>query len=409
MHPALMGRRWTSRVRSLAAGVLPVALVLATACTAAPPAPAPTQAAAPPTTAPAAAPKPTTAPPAPAPTQAAAPPTAVAKPTTAPAAAPTTAPTTAPVPAAAPKPAGPLTKIAVSYPEGGAHLPLFLARDKGIFAKHGLEVELQGLGGGPVAAAALLSGEIQIADITGSEIVNANANGAELVVLATLTPVYPYVFEVTKDIKTKEDLKGQTIAIRAVGDATDIATRVMLTKEGMDPDKDVKLLAVMQEGARMAALQSGQICCSVAQVQDRLQLEQAGFHALFDLTSLGLPNAQGVIATQRSYASEKPEVVQGFVNAVIESIALMKKDRAGALPVLKAQLKLEDDAIVAATYDFFATEVVPSVPLPKVDQFADGIAVLSQRNEKVKGFDVAKYIDTSYVQKAVAQGLDKAP
>src|SRR5439155_9282018 len=166
--------------------------------------------------------------------------------------APTFAPTTAPAATSAPtvaaKPttaavAGPATKINVSYPDGGAHLPLFLARDKGIFAKYGLDVTLQGLGGGSVASAALIGGDIQIADITGSEIVNADANGADILVLATLTPTYPYVFEVNKDIKTKEDLIGQTIAIRAVGDATDIATRVVLKKEGLDPDKDVTILA----------------------------------------------------------------------------------------------------------------------------------------------------------------------
>ncbi len=157
----------------------------------------------------------------------------------------------------------------------------------------------------------------------------------------------------------------------------------------------------------MAALAAGQICCTVAQVQDRLLLEQSGFHALFDLTTLGLPNAQGVIATTRVYAKEHPEVVQHFVDALIESIARAKSDRDGALPVLKAQLKLEDDSIVAATYDFFLGHVVPNVPVPTAEQFADSIAVLSQKNEKVKGFDIARYIDASYLQNAVARGLDK--
>jgi ABC-type nitrate/sulfonate/bicarbonate transport system substrate-binding protein len=142
-----------------------------------------------------------------------------------------------------------LTKIAVSHPDGGAHLPLFIARDKGIFNKYGLDVDLKPLGGGSVATAALLGGDIQMADITGSEIVTADAQGADILVLATLTPTYPYVFEVSKDIANKEDLKGKTIVIRAVGDATDIATRIMLKKEGLDPDKDVTILAVQQEGA----------------------------------------------------------------------------------------------------------------------------------------------------------------
>jgi hypothetical protein len=51
---------------------------------------------------------------------------------------------------------------------------------------------------------------------------------------------------------------------------------------------------------------------------------------------------------------------------------------------------------------------VPNVPLPDPKQFADGIAILSERNDKVVGFDVSKYIDASYVQHAVALGLDKS-
>jgi NitT/TauT family transport system substrate-binding protein len=310
--------------------------------------------------------------------------------------------TTSPVSAAvrAPAVSGPTTKISVSFPEGGAHLPLFYARDKGIFAKNGLDVALQGLGGGPVAAAALQSGEIQIVDITGSEVVSADAAGADIIILATLTPVYPYAFEVSQAISSKDDLKGKTIAVRASGDATDIATRVLLKREGLDPDKDVTILAVQQEGARMASLMAGQICCTVAQVQDRMFLEKNGFHMLFDMTTLGIPNAQGVIATNRTYAKNHSDVIQHFMDSLIESIGRSKKDKPGSLPVLKAQLKLEDDALVAATYDFFIGEVIPDVPTPTAAQFADCISILAKQNDKLKGFDVVPFIDTSYLDKS---------
>jgi NitT/TauT family transport system substrate-binding protein len=318
--------------------------------------------------------------------------------------------TASPVSAVAGDPAlrGPATKISISYPEGGAHLPLFYARDKGIFAKNGLDVALQGLGGGPVAAAALQSGEIQIVDITGSEVVSADAAGADIIILATLTPVYPYVFEVSQVISSKDDLKGKTIAVRASGDATDIATRVLLKTEGLDPDKDVTILAVQQEGARMASLMAGQICCTVAQVQDRALLEKNNFHMLFDMTTLGIPNAQGVIATKRAYAKDHPGVIQRFMDSLLESIARSKNDRAGSLPVLKAQLKLDDDAIVAATYDFFVGEVVPNVPTPTAAQFASAISILSRQNDKLKDFDVARFIDTSYLDNALKRGPDKS-
>jgi hypothetical protein len=77
--------------------------------------------------------------------------------------------------------------------------------------------------------------------------------------------------------------------------------------------------------------------------------------------------------------------------------------------VLRAQLKLEDDATIGATYDFFTGKVVPNVPTPTVAQFAAGIAVLSRQNDKLKGFDVAPFIDTSFLDSALKRGLDKTP
>src|ERR687886_725552 len=74
------------------------------------------------------------------------------------------------------------------------------------------------------AAAALQAEETQIADITGSEIVSSDAQGADILVIGMLVPVYPYVFEVSRDVTSVDDLKGRTIAVRATGDATDVAT-----------------------------------------------------------------------------------------------------------------------------------------------------------------------------------------
>ena len=158
----------------------------------------------------------------------------------------------------------------------------------------------------------------------------------------------------------------------------------------------------------MASLMAGQICCTVAQVQDRALLEKNNFHMLFDMTALGIPNAQGVIATRRAYAKDHGDVVQRFMDSLIESIARSKNDRAGSLPVLKAQLKLDDDAIVAATFDFFIGKVVPNVPVPTVAQFADSISVLSRRNEKLKGFDIGPFIDTSYLDNSLKRGLNES-
>lgn len=51
-------------------------------------------------------------------------------------------------------------------------------------------------------------------------------------------------------------------------------------------------------------------------------------------------------------------------------------------------------------YDYFVGKVIPSNPVVKPEQFADGIAVLAQQNDKLKGFTMDKYIDGSFLQAA---------
>jgi len=51
-------------------------------------------------------------------------------------------------------------------------------------------------------------------------------------------------------------------------------------------------------------------------------------------------------------------------------------------------------------YDYYAREVVPTIPLPTVAQFTDGLAELAKTNPKVRAFDVAAIIDDSFVRAA---------
>jgi len=295
------------------------------------------------------------------------------------------------------------TKISVSYPVGAAHLPIWYAKDKGIFQKNGLDVTLQELGGGSPGMAALLSNQIQILDTTGTVVTAADAAGSDVIVLATLDPVYPFVLEVPANIKTTADLKGKGISVRAPGDATDVAARVALQSLNLVPDKDVKIQAVNSEGARIAAVQAGQICCTVAQPQDAALLEGQGFHALLDFSTLHLLNAQGVIAVQRSYANANKATVQAFMDSLVQAIAAEKDDKAGSVALIKTYLKLDDDKVANTLYDYFVGKVIPANPTVSADQFVSGTAILAAQDDKLKGYDMSKFVDQSYLQNSVAK------
>ena len=148
----------------------------------------------------------------------------------------------------------------------------------------------------------------------------------------------------------------------------------------------------------MAAVAAGQICCTVAQPQDQLVLEPQGYHVLVDISSLGLPNAQGVIATPRTYLTANKPVVQGFMNGLVAAIAAEKDDKPGSIAIMKKYLKLDDDKVANVLYDYFVGKVIPANPVVTAAQFTDGIAVLSQQNDKMKTFTMDKYIDPSILQ-----------
>ncbi|HLQ31497.1 MAG TPA: ABC transporter substrate-binding protein, partial [Chloroflexota bacterium] len=168
-------------------------------------------------------------------------------------------------PSIAPAPPG---TILAAYSElTPINTPLWAAVDTGIFKKNGLTVDAR-LIESSLGVGALLSDEVKFAAMGGSEALAATVEGADLVVLLTLSPVYPYKLEVRNDIKTAQDLKGKKLGISRIGSSSDSATRAALRKLGLDADKDVQLIQVGSLAARMAALTSGALDGAVAALPD---------------------------------------------------------------------------------------------------------------------------------------------
>ncbi len=370
-------------------------LLLAACQPAAPP--AATQAPAKPaaTTAPAA--QPTAAPTA-APTTA---PAAAAKPTSAPAV-PTGAPAAKPAATTAPAAAaGPAVALHVSYSNLIAdNLPEWLALESGIFKQNGLDVTLDNIVSS-TGIPALLSGQVQIGHLGGSETLSAAAEGGDLVVISITGPVYPFVFMAPASVTSIDQIKGKKIGVSNVGSSSDIATRVMLKKVGLDPDKDVSIVAVGSLQNRMAALLNGAIDGGVAQPPDQLLLEDKGFHVIYDLAAQHLPSVGDSIVVQRAWLNANHDVVQRYIDSIVQAIAASKKNKEQSIPVLQKYLKNDDLRALSVTYDFFVGTVTPQYPVVRADLFSDAVEQLSTTNDKIKTFDLNKILDNQYVQSAI--------
>ena len=299
-------------------------------------------------------------------------------------------------------------KVVVSYGSvNGDNLPMWVAKEAGIFDRNGLDVELQLVSSSAVVMAALLSNQVQVAQLGGSEAVQASAGGADVVVLAVTSPVYSFVFEVSSAIKTASDLRGKAVAVSSIGSSSDIAMRVALRKLGLEPDRDVAIVATGDVPTRIAAMRSGAVSGTLVAPPDNLIAEAQGAHVLLNLAAEKLPAALQSIIMQRSYVKTNQDVVQRYVDSIMQAIARIKADKAFSVGVLKKYLKYDDDKVLGVTYDFLAGEVIASQPFPRSELFADSIVELGKKNEKVRGFDVAKIIERGFVQNAVDRGIGK--
>lgn len=306
--------------------------------------------------------------------------------------------------AATPKPA-PFPVKAATPTTSGAFLWAYIASDTGIFSDNGINADVRYIQS-TQALTALISGEIDVSLGAGSDVLSAVVGGAELVIVAVPTPTYPFIFEVAPGITKATDLKGKKVGVSSIGSSSDIATRVALKKLDLDPDKDVTIVAVGSADSRTAAAVSGAIQGAASLVPDNLVLEDKGWKPLVDLADLGLPAVQNTVTVRRDFLGAHRDVVQRFVDAMVIAIARAKKDKAAALASLTKWSKLNDARLLEATYAM-STKTYPALPYPKAELFADSIAELSPKNPKVKGFDVSKILDDSFVKSAADRGLDK--
>jgi NitT/TauT family transport system substrate-binding protein len=288
-------------------------------------------------------------------------------------------------------------------------LPMWVAKEAGIFEQNGLDVEPQLISGGQVLMASLISGQTPIGTVGGSEVLSAAAAGADLVVLGILVPVSPWQFWTSPDIKTADQVKGKKLAIVTVGGSADIALRIGLPKLGIDPDKDMTIVATGSTENLNAALLNGAVDGAATHPPDTTVFKAKGFNVLFDLAEQKVASADTAMVTQRSFLNSNRDTVQRYIDSIVQGIAREKTDKPFAVKVLKNYMKLTDDEAASDAYDYYSTRIRPWQPLATPEQFAEAKAALGAKNDKVRDFDVTKIIDNSFIQSAASRGLAGGP
>jgi NitT/TauT family transport system substrate-binding protein len=328
--------------------------------------------------------------------------------TAAPSASEGSAPAAAPIAsgaAASAKPAQ-LTKLVVSYGElVPQSVPVFVAKDAGIYEKNGLDIDLR-LIVSSAEMAALIAGETQVASAAGSQVLNGVAAGADLIVTSAIAGLSPFALYVQPSIKAIGDLKGKNVGISKFGSPSDIAMRMALRKNGLNPDQDVRFVEMGSTQARTAALIQKTIDGGMANPLEAAQLVKAGLHVVYDATKDKQPSAQSVVLAKRDWVNGHRDVMQRYTDAIVEAMVRTNQDRAFSLATMKKWFKSEDEPLMASVYDAYSSSGLwPVPPYATPEMFADAKEVTAQAEPKMRDYDLTKLIDSSFVKSAQERGL----
>ncbi|MBR2815137.1 MAG: ABC transporter substrate-binding protein [Reyranella sp.] len=230
------------------------------------------------------------------------------------------------------------TNVAV-YTGALVTVPTYVAKDLGIYAKHGLNVSLIDFRAAPDATAALFSGAVDLMSNSPGNMMLVNSRGRDLVAIVDNYPAPVWSVVVGKDVAMPNkaagypalirDLKGKKIGVPAIGSDGHNFARRFFRDAGMNPETDATFLAVGLGPDAVAAFKVGQLDAVMAIEPVQTALETLGGKVLLDLqadkTILEFASwTSSVYHSTKSHADKNAEMMRRFQAAQEEAIAFVR-------------------------------------------------------------------------------------
>lgn len=287
---------------------------------------------------------------------------------------------------AQPRPA----RIVIQYPATasiGGVLP-WIAKEKGLFSRNGLEAELV-FATASTAMQALVAGSIDMAGGDVLAALSAFAGGADVVVIGSFANSTPYVMATRPKVQRIAELKGGKIGIQSLTGRGTVFTRFVLEEAGIDPDRDVQLLRVGGTEARVGALAAGHIDGALVNPGVSDQIRKAGLNVI-NLRGVSFIDAE--FHVMRDRLEERRAVLVRAFAAIRDAAALMKNDRKGSVEVIQKLMKVDRQAGESA-YDVWAQYVVTNPQIPaKIVQ--ETLKLAERVDPRLKQIDTKKFFHT---------------
>ncbi|MEK1924356.1 MAG: ABC transporter substrate-binding protein [Rhizobium giardinii] len=236
---------------------------------------------------------------------------------------------------------------------GGAQgfnwLPVFIAEEHGIFARHGLTIEYKKMGTVDKATIAVLEGEADLAITPPEGAVSNFVKGGELRVIASNSNRLPMSLVAQPSIKSIQDLKGKKVGTSSLTEGTAIYTQMLLSKEGLQYPGDYEFELAGIHTKRWEALLAGEIDCAPQPAPWNFLAEREGFNLIGEINEVIPEIVFAAVIGRKNWLDGNRDVVVRFLRALIDAYAITNDPGREdvTLPIFQ-RITTKDDVDLAA-------------------------------------------------------------
>jgi len=282
----------------------------------------------------------------------------------------------------------------------GVMAPIWVAQEGGLFTKHGVNVDLKYLAA-TTAVQGMVGGGEEVG-LVGNQGIDAKLEGADLIYVASGLPTFVFQVYGRPEIKSMADLKGKVVAVTQPSASTDYAMRIVLKRNGLEPDKDVKILYAQDIAAVFTSVSNGNASAGIMSAPTSLKAKAAGLKPIVNITELRIPFLFTGMLSSPKIMREKNESLTRFLRGYIEAMAVIRRDKETTMKSMGKFLKTNDREVLESVYDDYK-DVFPQVPLMTA---AEVKAVLDvAKSPKAKQMKPEEFFDNSLVQKIQVAGF----
>ena len=299
-------------------------------------------------------------------------------------------------------------KLLISY---GGHNetvgPMWVAVDRGLFKKYGLEVNMLQVRNGQVSLTAVMSGDVQAFWPAVSSVLSGVSGGAKLGCIAHPFNKISRELIVRKDIESLAALREKIVGVQSIGGGFWLQTMIVLDRLGVDPDKNkLQMRVIGDEPTILQALLASNIDAAVITFASAAVAKRAGLRSLANTADLKVPY-QGVgICTRSDRIANSPDLMMRLVKGMIEGVVFIQdpRNKREVMEILRKHLRLSTDQDAETSYN--ALRTVSSLDVaPDPEAWRNIQKYVSRVTPKVAQLDINQIINVSFVKTLEENGF----